>query len=186
MTRRDLPNLITGLRILLVAPLVWALLNGQFAAALVLFVLAGASDGIDGYLARHYGWQSRLGALLDPLADKLLLVATYLALGALGFLPLWLVALVLGRDLVIVAGAVAYHLRFGRLDLAPSLVSKFNTILQIALALAAILSVGVGWLPVWSIDVLIAAVFASTVLSGLHYVAVWSRRAWRESRRNTS
>jgi cardiolipin synthase len=186
VTRRDLPNLITGLRILLVAPLVWALLNGQYAAALVLFVLAGASDGIDGYLARHYGWHSRLGALLDPLADKLLLVSTYLALGWLGFLPLWLVALVLGRDLVIVVGAVAYHLRFGRLDLAPSLLSKFNTILQIALALTAMLSVGLGWLPGWSAELLIAAVFASTALSGLHYVAVWSRRAWRESRRNTS
>jgi len=185
VTRRDLPNLITGLRILLVAPLAWALLSGHFAAALTLFVLAGASDGIDGYLARRFGWQSRLGALLDPLADKLLLVATYLALGWLGFLPPSLVALVLGRDLVIVAGAVAYRLRFGRLDLAPSLLSKFNTVLQIALALVAILSTGLGWLPGWSTELLVVAVFASTLLSGLHYVGVWSGRAWRESRRNT-
>jgi cardiolipin synthase len=183
VTRRDLPNLITILRILLVAPLAWALLNGEFGWALLLFALAGASDGIDGFLARHYGWQSPLGALLDPLADKLLLVTVYLALGALGFVPLMLVIAVFTRDLVIVTGAAVYRLCIGPVEMAPSLISKLNTVLQIALAVVAMVSAGLGWLPVWSTDLLVGAVYASTLLSGLHYIGVWSRRAWNESRR---
>lgn len=183
MTRRDLPNLITALRILLVAPFAWALLNGVYGFALFLFALAGASDGLDGYLARHYGWHSALGAVLDPLADKLLLVTAYLALGALTFVPVTLVVAVLARDVIIVAGAGAYRLWFGHLEVAPSLISKLNTALQVALAVVAIASYGLDWLPAWSADVLVVAVFASTLLSGAHYVVIWSVRAWRESGR---
>ncbi|MGE0081108.1 MAG: CDP-alcohol phosphatidyltransferase family protein [Thiohalomonadaceae bacterium] len=185
MTRRDLPNFITVIRILLVAPFAWALQHGEYGLALSLFVVAGTSDGIDGWLARHYGWHSTLGAVLDPLADKLLLVTAYLGLGLLGFLPMALVIAVLARDVIIVSGAVAYRLWFGHLEMAPSLISKLNTLLQVALAVVAIASRGLDWLPAWSADVLVAAVFASTVLSGAHYVVVWSARAWRESRRKT-
>jgi len=181
VTRRDLPNLITLLRILLVAPLIWALLDGAYGTALALFLVAAGSDGLDGFLARHFGWQSQLGAMLDPVADKLLLVALYVSLGVIGFTPWWLVLAVVARDLLIMGGALAYRLLVGRLDMAPTLLSKLNTVLQLTLVLVAILARGLGWLPHWSADLLIYAVAASTVLSGIHYVATWSRRAWQET-----
>src|SRR3990172_3309285 len=105
MGLKDIPNIISLLRMALVPPVVILLLNGYYGWALLVFVSAGLSDGLDGYLAKRFGWRSRLGAILDPLADKLLLVASYLTLGWLGQLPLWLVAVVVGRDIVIVAGA---------------------------------------------------------------------------------
>lgn len=185
MTRRDLPNFITLFRILLVAPFAWALLRGEYGLALALFVLAGISDGLDGWLARRYGWRSALGAVLDPLADKLLLVTAYLVLGWLGFLPLTLVIVVLARDVIIISGAAAYRILFGHLDMAPSFISKLNTVLQVTLVVGAMVSTGLGWLPTWLVDMLVATVFASTVLSGAHYVTVWSARAWRESQRKT-
>jgi cardiolipin synthase len=183
VTRRDLPNAITLLRILSVAPLVWALLDDAFGVALALFLLASASDGLDGFLARRYGWQSQLGAILDPIADKALLVALYLALGLDGFLPWWLVLAVIGRDLVILGGALAYRLVIGRFDIAPTFLSKLNTVLQFSLALVVILARGLGWLPPWSADLLVYAVLASTLLSGIHYVVIWSRRTWQEKHR---
>ena len=138
MNRRDIPNLITVLRILMVPPFVWLLLAGRHFEALVLFFIAGLSDGLDGFLAKRYGWTSRLGGLLDPLADKLLLVSGFIALGYQGLLPVYLVGLVLLRDLVIVSGAIAYHYRVAPLDADPSWVSKVNTVLQIALVLLVI------------------------------------------------
>ncbi|MDE2089174.1 MAG: CDP-alcohol phosphatidyltransferase family protein, partial [Gammaproteobacteria bacterium] len=108
MTRRDLPNLISVLRMLLVLPVVALLMTEHYREALLLFGLAGLSDALDGFLAKRYGWTSRLGAVLDPLADKILLVSSYIALGWLRLLPLWLVAAVIVRDLVIVIGAAVY------------------------------------------------------------------------------
>lgn len=183
MNGRDIPNLITLCRILLVAPLAWALLEERFLLALTLFVLASGTDAVDGFLARRYGWHTRLGALLDPAADKLLLLASYLSLGLLGFLPAWLVAAVIGRDLLIVVGALAYRLLFGRLTIEPTLLSKLNTLLQIVLVLVALAARGLSWLPEGSVDLLVFAVLATTLLSGLHYVTVWGRRAWREAGR---
>ena len=106
MKRSDIPNLITVMRIVLVVPVSWSLLRQEFGLALALFFVAGVSDGLDGFLAKHYGWSSRLGALLDPLADKALLVACYASLAWIGLLPVWLLVLVVARDVVIVAGAV--------------------------------------------------------------------------------
>jgi cardiolipin synthase len=176
VTRRDIPNLITAARIALVWPLVDALLEARFTAALVLFALAGISDGIDGFLARHYGWFTRLGAILDPVADKLLVVSVYVALGWEGFIPLWLVAAVITRDVIIVAGAAAYRFLAGHLEMAPTAASKLNTFLQIALVLAVMLA-QLNWLPGWFSQVLLYAVLISTVFSGLQYVLIWGRRA---------
>jgi len=175
--RSDIPNLITVLRILLVAPIAWALVQHQFILALALFFVAGVSDGLDGFLAKHYGWSSRLGALLDPLADKALLVACYAALTWIGLLPLWLLVLVVSRDVVIIAGAVAYNYRIQRLEAHPTLISKLNTLLQILLVLLVIVqqvspSVDASWA-----RMLIYAVTVSVVWSGLDYVITWSRRA---------
>ena len=106
MNARDIPNIISVLRIVLVVPIIVLMLEQQFAAALLLFFVAGLSDGLDGYLAKRNNWGSRLGSILDPLADKLLLISSYVALGWLGLIPVWLVAVVLIRDIVIVSGAL--------------------------------------------------------------------------------
>jgi len=176
----DIPNIITVFRFLLVPPVVVLLLEERFAVALVLFGVAGFSDALDGYLAKRYHWSSRLGALLDPLADKLLLVSSFITLGWLHLIPLWLVGVVILRDLVIVTGAVFYHFRIERLDAEPSMVSKLNTLTQILLVLAVMFSMAVRELPYLWMDVLLYSTLATTLWSGADYVWRWSRRAWRK------
>lgn len=180
MRPRDIPNIITAFRFLLVAPVVILLLQGRFAAALVVFGVAGFSDALDGFLAKHYGWQSRLGGLMDPLADKLLLVSSFVTLGWLGWIPAWVVALVILRDLVIVAGAIFYNMRIEQVEAEPTMVSKLNTAAQIFLVLAVIFSLGVQTIPVFWIDMLLYSVLVTTLWSGLDYVWIWGRRAWQK------
>jgi len=186
VTARDIPNLITLLRIALLPLLIGLLLQQMHQQALLLFLLMGLSDGIDGWLARRYQWQSRLGALLDPIADKLLLLSCYLTAGWLAWLPWWLVALVLGRDLLIVAGAASFWRLTGELQVAPTLLSKLNTacqILLIALLLAlaadhfvALLAPLQSWL--------LPLVALTTLASGSDYLWQWGRRAWHYRRRD--
>jgi cardiolipin synthase len=179
MKTRDIPNIITVFRFLLVPPVVILLLRQQFGSALVVFGVAGFSDALDGYLAKQYGWASRLGGLLDPLADKLLLLACFITLGWLGLIPWWLVVLVIVRDLVILTGATVYHFLIERLDAAPSPASKLNTFAQILLVLATMFGEGVRALPALWLDVLLYSVLLTTVWSGIDYVWTWSRRAWQ-------
>lgn len=173
----QLPNIISGLRIALTVPIVWLLWHEQFGWGLLLFVVAGVSDGLDGYLAKRFGWESRLGGLLDPAADKFLLVASYVALGWRGYLPVWLVAAVILRDLVIVGGALIYHYRIARLEASPLLISKVNTFVQLLLVVAVIFDQALWSLPQVLLDGLVYVVLLTTVLSGVSYVREWSRRA---------
>jgi cardiolipin synthase (CMP-forming) len=176
---RHLPNLITAMRMALVWPVFWLISRGEFGLALMLAAIAGISDAVDGWLAKHFGWQSRLGGLMDPLADKLLLLAGFSSLAVIGVLPLWLFGLVIGRDIVIVCGAVAYHNLIGAFEAQPSLLSKLTTVVQILLVLAELLHLA--WLPgLPGLGVLMLLTAALTVGSGLHYVGVWSLRARRE------
>lgn len=177
MNRKDIPNLISILRMALAVPVMMALLTQRFGLALTLFLVAGISDGLDGFLAKHYGWSSRLGGILDPLADKLLLVTALLALGWLGAVPVWLVAIVILRDVVIVVGATVYNYRITKLDAKPTLLSKVNTVVQITLVLAVMLNHGIVSLPTWCLQGLIWGALVTTVTSGANYVWVWSRRA---------
>ena len=177
MNVRDIPNLISILRIFLSVPVVWMLLVQEFGAALVLFAIAGISDGLDGFLAKRFGWKSQLGGLLDPLADKVLLVSSYLSLGLLNIIPIWLVLIVILRDLVIVTGALVYNYRVQELEAEPSLISKFNTFAQILLVLASVLDRGLFPLPELVIQGMIWVVLFSTIASGVNYVWVWSHRA---------
>jgi cardiolipin synthase len=177
VNRRDIPNLITFLRFLLTVPVVYLLLTREFSGALLLFGVAGVSDGLDGYLAKRYHWQSRLGSILDPLADKGLLVSSFLCLGWLGLLPYWLVAAVILRDLVIVGGALYYHFRVEPLRAEPRLISKLNTLLQILLVLLVVCDAGPLPLPDLLIEGLVWATLGTTLLSGLDYVKVWYGRA---------
>ncbi len=177
MRASDIPNMITVIRILLVVPIAWALLQRQHLLALVLFFVAGASDAVDGFLAKRFGWTSRLGAFLDPLADKALLITCYAALVWVELLPVWLLVLVVTRDLIIVVGAVTYNFRVERLEALPTLISKFNTLLQILLVLLIIIQQMSDWFaPIWA-TLLIYAVSVSVVWSGVDYVITWSRRA---------
>lgn len=177
MALRDIPNIISLFRIFLVLPVVWLLHDKEYSLALMLFFIAGISDGIDGYLAKRNHWQSRLGSILDPLADKLLLISTYMTLAWLGNIPMWLVFFVLLRDLVIITGAVAYHIKFGEYEMTPTVVSKINTFCQILMVLAVMFSYGLYTLPGRTLEYMTYAVLATTILSGADYVWVWGQKA---------
>lgn len=175
---RHLPNLISALRIVLVAPLILVILRDRYEVALLLAAVAGVSDGIDGFLARRFRWQSRLGSILDPVADKLMLVGCMLALGWLHEAPRWLVVLVVARDAVIAAGALAWHRLLHNFEARPSWLSKTTTVAQIGFVLWVLADHAFGWhtrsmLPVWIVAVL-------TVASGVDYVVRWGRRARNE------
>lgn len=175
---RHLPNLISALRILLVAPLIATILLGRYETALVIAVVAGVSDGVDGYLARHFRWQSRLGSILDPVADKLMLVGCMLALGWLHEAPRWLVVLVVARDAVITLGVLAWHRVLHSFKARPSWLSKTTTVAQIGFVLLVLADQAFDWhvrmaIPVWTVAIVTAA-------SGLDYVVRWGRLARRE------
>jgi len=176
---QDIPNLISVIRILLVIPVVSALLDYQFGLAMVLFAVAGVSDALDGFLAKQYHWESRLGSILDPLADKLLLVASFATLTWLGFIPNWLLWLVFGRDIMIVTGGMAYHYLFGKFKLLPLWSSKINTLLQILLVFAIIVQHYADLAIQHWIEIGVSLVVVSVIISGAEYMIVWGRRAWQ-------
>ena len=175
---RHLPNLICLLRIGLIWPVVVSLHGGHYLLTLALFLLAAASDGLDGYLAKRFNWTSPLGRVLDPLADKLLLVAVFLSAAWSGLAPWWLAAAAIARDLVIGGGALIFRLWFGPLQGRPTLLSKVNTALQILFLVAAILHAAHGLPPREVVAALALATLFSTIASGADYVARFTRRAW--------
>lgn len=174
---RNLPNFLSVLRILLVPPVVYYLLQQNYEPALILFVIAGVTDSLDGWLAKHFNWQSHLGEILDPLADKLLLVSSYVCFAWLALLPVWLVVTVILRDVVIVSGGVLYRIFFGKVDIQPTYISKLNTLMQIVLIAVMLLSLT--WLPMDDllITILVWSVFITTTVSGVVYVYAWGARA---------
>lgn len=138
----SLPNFITLGRIILVPIIFWLLVTGNTRAAFLLFVVAGASDAVDGYLAKRFGLQTELGAYLDPLADKLLIVSIYVALGVLKALPSWLVIAVVSRDILIVVAVLLAGVLGRPLRIKPHAVSKANTAAQIVLAATVLAAEG--------------------------------------------
>ncbi len=174
---RNLPNLLSLLRIALVPPVVYYLLQHNYMPALVLFVIAGVTDSLDGWLAKHFGWESALGKILDPLADKLLLVSSYISFAWLELLPMWLVLSVILRDIIIVAGGLLYRFFFGTVVINPTYISKLNTLMQIVLI--AVMLVSLAWLPIdeWVITLLIWVVLFTTLASGIVYIFAWGNRA---------
>ncbi|MGD8927076.1 MAG: CDP-alcohol phosphatidyltransferase family protein [Thioalkalispiraceae bacterium] len=183
---RFIPNLISIIRILLVIPTVYLLWNKQYSYALLLFFIAGVSDGLDGFLARRFNWTTRLGSFLDPMGDKLLMTASYFMLGLLGHLPVWLVAIVIGRDLVIVLGALAYRLLVQDITMSPLVLSKINTAAQIFLVLLMLYHLSslpmAEMVPAWLTQGTIYVVMITSLLSGLAYIIVWSKRAISDTR----
>lgn len=182
MSLRFLPNAISIMRIVLVVPLVMAIVAGRYVEALVLLVLAGFSDGLDGYLAKTFDWRTRLGSLLDPAADKLLIVGTFVALTYVGLVPLALTVVVIARDLIIVAGALCYQWLIAPVEGQPALVSKLNTACQLAMLFFTLTGAAFGLPPAAGLVVLGATVVFTSVVSGLVYVLRWSARAWHVAR----
>jgi len=166
-----IPNLITILRMAMMLPLVWLMWHKEYKGALLVALIAGASDGLDGFLAKRYNWQGWLGGVLDPLADKLMMLCCYTVFALQTLIPWWLLVLVVGRDLVIIAGATYYHFWVGKLAKAtPTMLSKINTALQILLILVLLLSLS-GWLALSVLHTpLICLVGLFTLLSGIHYI----------------
>jgi cardiolipin synthase len=176
------PNVISSLRILLVIPIAIALLHRELVTTMTLFFIAAASDAADGFLAKRFRWQSALGGILDPAADKLLLATVFIVLAVLRWVPLWLMAAAVARDLVIVVGALAYRVFLGPVEAHPSVVSKANTLCQAAYILGVIAREEFGIPPAWSLLALGALTFATTVISGLDYILRYTQAAVEESR----
>ncbi len=179
MSWRFVPNAICIARMLLVAPLVLWIVEGRFAAALIVLVVAGASDGLDGFLAKRFDWRTRLGGLLDPAADKLMLVSAFAALSYVGLIPVGLTLVVVARDVVIVLGAVCYQWFIAPVQGEPAAISKLNTACQLAMLVFTLTNAAWAWPPPVSLLVLGAAVVFTSIISGLNYVLRWSVRAWR-------
>jgi cardiolipin synthase (CMP-forming) len=173
--RLSIPNLITLARILSVPIMVWAIATGWMLFAFVLFLAAGVSDAIDGYLAKRFGMTSELGSYLDPLADKALIVSIYVTLGISGDIPRWLVILVVSRDIMIVGAVILSWLVGKPLPMKPLLVSKLNTAAQIVFAGLVLASLGLRFDAHWIVDGLMAAVAVLTLLSVAAYVREWVR-----------
>ena len=187
----QLPNVITVLRILLVIPTGWLLLETRYVEALGLMAVAGASDALDGWMARRFGWMSQFGAAMDPVADKLLVAVTFIIFTVQGYIPIWVAAIVLGRDAVILTGAGAYRLFFEPIEFAPTFISKANTATQIVMLLMLLLGLcGFGQISELTLRVVDPWCFyllaALGVVSGADYIRTWGRKAWRHGRNRAS
>ena len=169
----SIPNLITLARILLVPVVVWAIASNQMLFAFLLFAAAGVSDAVDGFLAKRFDMASQLGAFLDPLADKVLIVAIYVSLGIADALPRWLVILVVSRDLLIVGGVIFSWIVNKPVSVKPHIVSKVNTGVQLFLVGLVLAALGFGFDPGWLQILTIALVATLTLASVAIYLREW-------------
>lgn len=172
---RNLPNLISLMRLLLVPLAVWLIISEAYAPAFATFLIAGVSDGVDGYLARRFDWRTRLGAYLDPLADKALVASVFVTLGFSKVIPAWLVIIVVSRDVLIVGAVVLSRLMDHPVRVSPLMVSKANTLAQILFLVAVLGFAGLGrdWRAL--VDYGSIPVALLTVLSGAAYLNAWLR-----------
>ncbi|MCH1477614.1 MAG: CDP-alcohol phosphatidyltransferase family protein [Arenicellales bacterium] len=171
--RHQIPNLLTLARIAAVPVLILFLYEGRYGAALAVFVLAGITDGLDGWIAKRFKCVTRLGSILDPLADKILIVSTYVMLVLAGDLPFWLILLIGFRDLGIIAGVLVLNTLNGHVQMQPSLLSKVNTFLQISLVILVMVE-RIGFIALEPVaEILLWFVAVTTVASAIHYVYFW-------------
>ncbi|MES2752447.1 MAG: CDP-alcohol phosphatidyltransferase family protein [Pseudomonadota bacterium] len=171
----NIPNIITLGRILLVPVIVWAIASNQMTVAFVIFVVAGVSDAVDGFLAKRFNMTTEIGALLDPIADKALLVSIYVALGISGEIPRWLVILVVSRDFMIVGAVIVSWLLDNPVPMKPLMVSKLNTVAQVSFAAFVLASLGFGFSAAPYGVILMILVTVLTLLSVSFYLVEWAR-----------
>ena len=178
----SIPNLLTLVRLALVPFIGYFLFNRAYGLALIIFLAAALTDLLDGFVARQFKSTSALGAALDPIADKLNMFVATVVLAWQTLLPLWLAIAIVLRDVVIVFGALAYRFRLGHVEIAPTMLSKLNTVIEFAVLLAVMASAARwiemdGWL-----RAAFLLVFATVIASGVQYVWVWGWKAVSDSR----
>lgn len=181
-----IPNIISILRVILVLPIALLLYKEAWGVAFVLIFIAGLSDALDGFLARTFSWQSQLGSILDPLADKLLLVVIFVSLAYKDIIPIWIMILVVARDFIILMGAISYQWLTKELKITPLFSSKVNTALQIIFILVIMYHLAISSLPETLILALQIAVALTTSISGILYVVYWSRYYAKYLEKNSS
>jgi len=172
----SIPNLLTVLRIILTPVVVYAILSDQPWLALALMLVAGITDMLDGAIARYFNQRTTVGAYLDPLADKIMLISMFVTLFTVDQVPLFLFLAVVFRDVIIILGAVAYEMVTRSLTMEPSLISKATTFMQIVYVALTLFNMASPLHTVW-VDVTLWLTFAVTCASGLHYLVVWTRKA---------
>jgi cardiolipin synthase len=171
----NIPNFITVLRLFLVPAIVAMIASHSWWPAFTVFAVAGISDGVDGFIARRFDMRSELGAYLDPLADKALLMSIYVALAIAGILPGWIAILVVSRDVMIVGAVVVSWVLDRPVEIRPLWVSKLNTATQITFAGAVLAAMAFGFSLEWWFDTLLALVAALTLASTAAYLTQWLR-----------
>lgn len=175
---KQIPNILTLLRLVLIIPFLVFLYQQKYTFAFYTFFLAGVTDGLDGWLARHFHWQSFFGTFIDPLADKLLVTTSFISLALNGILPWWLVILVFMRDITISLGTVAwYYLIQSKIELDPTYLSKINTTLQLALVTLCLFKLAFFSIPPSVFEVMILCTAITTTATYLDYVWTWGKKA---------
>ena len=179
----SIPNLITLVRLALVPVMGYFVFDGAYGLALIVFFIAAVSDLVDGFIARHFELASALGATLDPIVDKLNMFVATVLLAWQGLLPIWLAIAIVLRDVVIVAGALAYRFTLGHVEITPTMLSKANTFIEFGVLLA-VMSGAARWIETdrW-LPAAFMLVFATVIASGVQYVWIWGWKAVRDSRR---
>lgn len=184
---RHIPNAITMTRLLLVLPIAFFIIDSQFLVAFILFTLSGLSDGLDGFIARHFGWESAFGRMIDPLADKLMMITTALTLGILGFFPMTLMLLIVVKDIAVLGGVFSYTALAGFPKIHPTWLGKITTASQIVLLVTVLLELSFkGVIPGVVFPVWYWVVAVLTILDGASYLWIWTARLaedprWKES-----
>lgn len=176
MNWTQLPNIITSIRLILLIPLSYYLIAENYQPALIIFFIAGFSDALDGFLAKKFNWVSRFGSILDPIADKALLVITMAILTFNAKISVLLFSCAAIRDIYIIAGAYFYYKRIGPFDMQPSYISKFNTFAQILLVTLILISLGYINIPDPIISGLVILVYLTVITSTVHYSYVWGSK----------
>ena len=178
MILRHIPNALTLIRLFLIAPFLVLLYQHEYINAFYIFILAGFTDGLDGWLARYFHWQSFFGAFIDPLADKLLIAASFISLALIGSLPWWLVILVFSRDVTISFGVLAWYLLIQRkLDFKPTMLSKINTMFQLALLTLCLFELAFFKFTPYLVNTLIMLTTITTATTYIDYAWTWGRKA---------
>lgn len=181
MIGRHIPNLITTARIVLIWPICWHILQHDFLPALSFVIIAGISDGLDGYVARHCNWQTRLGSFLDPAADKVFIIVCFAVLTWIKAIPIWLFAIILLKDITIAIGAIVYHYLVASYEFAATTLSKWNTFIQIVFLLVVLVKLHFVTFPQVIVSSFMYIVLLTTILCMCDYVWVWGRRAYRKT-----